>query len=418
MALSPGAGRGTVAFVAIGFAVALVVVAVARLALFGWAAVAPDDARYVYVGLSTLDGDGPLTPSGNLFLLRSPVYGIALAAGSVLAGDGHIDGARIVAVILTVAGLLAAVRFAALLGSPVAAAGTSLALLATPLIWRLVPTLRVDLPQTAGVVAVLLALYRPTARRWALAGALFGLTVLVKETILLLGLAPLAFAGAMPRVRLARLWAVFLAAAGVVAGWWWVVVWVQSGTIFPLDAVGVIEGRDVGSDTRVDLFGVGLFASAAAAWLIVLAGARHDHGLRLLIAAAVCLVPPAAYATLNGLNTRNYAGLAVLSAIALGVAGSRILSAWSNSRPVPPADPARSPRDRRARRDRGGHGRSDPWGESRRARSAGPDRRLAAGGLTAGKPRRHDVPLQRNRRPRAIWRRARPEPRSGPCRSR
>jgi hypothetical protein len=319
--------------VGIGLAVALVLVAVARLMLFGWAGVAPDDARYVFIGLSTFDGNGPITPSGNLFLLRSPVYGIALAAGSVFAGNAPIEGARIVAVILTMAGLLAAVRVGWVLAGPVAAAGTALALLAMPLIWRLLPTLRIDLPQAAGVSAMLLALHRPTVRRWALAGALFGLTILVKETILLLALAPLACAGTMPRARLAQLWGVFLVTAAVVAGWWWVVVWVKSGEIFPLNAVGVIERRDVGADIRLDPFGAGLLAFVGAAWVVVAGGARRDPGLRLLVVAAACLLPPAAYATLNGLSSRNYAGLAVLSAIAIGVAASRVVS-WVLSRPA------------------------------------------------------------------------------------
>jgi hypothetical protein len=318
-------------FIGIGLALAVVVIAIARLTLFGWAGVAPDDARYVFVGLSTLDGHGPITPSGNLFLLRSPVYGIALATGSVIAGKGPIEGARIVAVILTVAGLLVAVRFGWVIAGPVAAAGTALALLAMPLIWRLLPTLRIDLPQAAGVGATLLALYRPTFRRWALAGALFGLTILVKETILLLGFAPLAFAGTMPRARLAQLWSVFLVAAAIVAGWWWIVVWVQSGSIFPLNAVGVIERRDVGADIRLDSFGIGLLGLIGTAWAVAAVGARRDPGLRLLVVAAACLVPPAAYATLNGLSSRNYAGLAVLSAIAVGVAASRIRT-WVVSR--------------------------------------------------------------------------------------
>jgi hypothetical protein len=323
-------------FIGIGFAVALVVVAIARLALFGWSGVAPDDARYVFVGLSTFDGHGPITPSGNVFLLRSPVYGIALAAGSMLTGNDPVAGARIVAVILTIAGLLAAVRFGWVLAGPIAAAGTALALLAMPLVWRLLPTLRIDLPQAAGVVAMLLALHRPTIRRWALAGALLGLTILVKETILLLALAPLAFVGTMSRVRLAQLWGVFLLAAAIVAAWWWVVVWVQSGAIFPLNAVGVIERRDVGADIRLDSYGVALLGVVVAAWVIVAAGARRDPGLRLLLAAAACLVPPAAYATMNGLNSRNYAGLAVLSAIAIGVAAAWIVALAASRAPAQP----------------------------------------------------------------------------------
>jgi hypothetical protein len=324
-------GRGWPVLVAVlGVAACLVVVAVIRLALYGWAGIAPDDARYVFVGLSTLAGHGPITPSGNLFILRSPVYGIALAAGSVLSGADPIGGARVVAVALTLACLLAAARLGWVLGGAVGASATVLAILAMPLLWRLLPTLRVDLPQTAGVVVVLLALLRPTPRRWAVAGVIFGLTILVKETVLLLAVAPLAFVGSLPRERLARLWGVFLVAAAVVAGWWWVVVWLQSGAIFPLNAVGTIERRDVGSDIRLDTFGVALLIVIAVGWLTVLVGAWRDRGLRLLVAAGLCLVPPAAYATMNGLNARNYAGLAVLSAIAIGVAASQAVS-WARS---------------------------------------------------------------------------------------
>ena len=307
------------AVVVVGFALGLVAVAIVRLIVSGWADVAPDDARYVFVGLSTLDGHGPVTPSGNLFLLRSPIYGIALAAGRWLSADGPVGGARVVAAALSMAGLLGAVSLGRSLGGPLGAVGTALALLSMTLVWRLLPTLRIDLPQTAGVIAVLLALHHPSSRRWALAGALFGLTILVKETILLLAVVPLAFVGTMPLARLARLWAVFLVTAALVAGWWWVVVWTQSGAIFPLNAVGVIERRDVAADVRVDTFGLGLVGVIAVAWLVVVAGARRNRDLRLLVAAAACLAPPAAYAMLNGLSTRNLAGLAVLSAVAIGV---------------------------------------------------------------------------------------------------
>ena len=311
--------------VVVGFALGLVVVAIARLIVSGWADVAPDDARYVFVGLSTLDGRGPLTPSGNLFLLRSPIYGIALAAGRWLSADGPVVGARVVAAALSLAGLIGAVALGRALGGSRGAVGTALGLLSMTLIWRLLPTLRIDLPQTAGVIAVLLALRRPTARRWAVAGAVFGLTVLVKETILLLAVVPLAFAGTVPTARLVRLWGLFLLTAAIVAGWWWVVVWTQSGTIFPLNAVGVIERRDVGADLRLDTFGLGLVGVIAAGWLVVVATARRDRDLRLLVAGAICLAPPAAYAMVNGLSTRNLAGVAVLSAVAVGVGFARVV---------------------------------------------------------------------------------------------
>lgn len=308
----------------LGLALGIITVAIARLALFGWADVAPDDARYVFVGLSTLDGHGPVTPSGNLFLLRSPVYGIALAAGRWLGADSPVGGARIVAAALSVAGMVGAVWLSWSFAGSLGALGTALGLLAMTLIWRLVPTLRIDLPQTAGVIAVLIALRRPTAQRWVLAGALFGVTVLVKETILLLALSPLAFVGTVSRARFGRLWGLFLGTAVLVAGWWWIVVWMQSGSIFPLNAIGVIERRDVGTDLRLDTFALGLGCVIGVGWLIVLAAARHDPDLRLLVAGAICLLPPAGYALANGLSTRNLAGLAVLSAVAIGVACARV----------------------------------------------------------------------------------------------
>ncbi|HLO34465.1 MAG TPA: hypothetical protein VK194_00215, partial [Candidatus Deferrimicrobium sp.] len=289
---APERSRRGDAFLVLGLAVGIVAVAVARLAAFGWAEIAPDDARYVYVGLSTLDGHGPITPSGNVFLLRSPVYGIALATGRWLGDGGPIGGARIVGAGLAVTALVGAVALSHSLAGVTAAVGTTLAILAMTLIWRLVPTIRIDLPQTAGVVAVLLALQRPTIRRWAVAGALLGLTILVKETVILLAAAPLAFVGSIASRRLVRLWAGYLGLAVLVAGWWWVVVWTVSGALFPLNAVAVIEGRDVGTDLLLDTFGLGLAGLAVAAWSLVAGLARDDRRIRLLVAAAACLLPP------------------------------------------------------------------------------------------------------------------------------
>ena len=88
----PADGR----WIGLGFVAALVVLALLRVALGGWAPLAPDDARYLYVGLSILDGHGPITPSGSTFLLRSPVYGLALATGSTLVGGDPLVGARLI----------------------------------------------------------------------------------------------------------------------------------------------------------------------------------------------------------------------------------------------------------------------------------------------------------------------------------
>ncbi len=161
-------------FVAVGLVGAIVAIVVVRTALMGWAPVAADDALYLFVGLSVFGGDGPVTPSGDVLLLRSPVYPVILASGSTIVGGDPLDGARAVALLLAVVCLLGAVRLGWLLGGAGGAVGTAFVLAAVPIVWRLIPTLRIDLPQTAGVIAILLAVWRPTTRRWAWAGRCSG----------------------------------------------------------------------------------------------------------------------------------------------------------------------------------------------------------------------------------------------------
>jgi hypothetical protein len=326
------AGLGRVAALPLVLAGAILALALARIAVGGWSAIAADDARYVFVGQSVLDGRGPLTPSGTVFLLRSPVYGVALAAGGRIGGGDVLAGARLVALVLSLAALLGAVAYGWLLSGAAAAVGTAVALASIPLIWSLVPTLRIDLPQTAGVVGTLLALHRPTTRRWALAGALLGLTVLVKETVALLALLPVAWLGVLPRARLLRLWAVFLGIAVAVAAWWWIVVWQQSGRLFPLNALAVIEARDVDEALHVDRYAALLLALAVGAWTTVALAARREPAVRPLLVAGACLLPPAAYAVASGLNARNEVGLAVLSAIAAGVAAAILVARFPDRR--------------------------------------------------------------------------------------
>jgi hypothetical protein len=306
-----------------GLTLVVIGVGLARIAAYGWATVAPDDARYLYTGLSTLAGNGPVTSNGVLLLLRSPAYGFLLAAGAQPFGD-PLSGARIVAATIGIAAFIGAIRLSWLIGGPAAAAGTALSIIAMPLAWRLLPTLRIDLPQTAGVIAVLLAIHRPTMRRWVLAGFLLGLTVLVKETVLLLAGLPVAGLGLVPMRRLAALSVAYLAAAVAVAGWWWVLVWLHAGVVFPANAIGAIEARQVGSDIRIDAYGLVLVVVAIASWSVLAWRARQELASRFIVLAGAALAVPAAYATLNGLSSRNYVGLAVLSTVAIGVAAATI----------------------------------------------------------------------------------------------
>jgi hypothetical protein len=310
---------------------AILAVAAARLALFGWGPVAPDDARYLNVGLSVLGGQGPVTREGNPFLLRSPVYGVALALGGDLTGTDPLVAARYVAAGLMIVAFLAALRLAWVLGGPVGATGTAVAILATPLLWRLLPTLRIDLVQAAGLIGVILALRRPTLPRAALAGALFGLTILVKETALLVAVLPLGWAGFVPPRRWLAQAAVFGLAAALVAGWWWVFVWLNAGVVFPLNAIGVIEQRDVAGSLRPSREGILLVALLGAGALGLVPRFRTDPTARLLALAVLAMVPPAIYVTANSLSTRNYAVLALLCCVAVGATTADVV-AWMRRR--------------------------------------------------------------------------------------
>jgi hypothetical protein len=192
-------------------------------------------------------------------------------------------------------------------------------------VWQLLPSLRIDLFQTALVVALLLVAWRPTVRRWAVSGVVLGVVVLVKETALPLLALPVALVGLVPARDVRRLALVFVGAAVVTAGWWWLVVWLGSGQVFPANALAVIEARDVSANLRIVATAVPLLGVVAVAWIVLAWRARDELGPRLLLAAAIGLVPSALYAASQGLNARNYAGLAVLSAAAVGIAGATLV---------------------------------------------------------------------------------------------
>jgi hypothetical protein len=333
--LSPSASARRRAVLAAGLVVAIVGLGLARIAISGWAPLAADDARYLYVGLSILDGQGAVTPSGDPYVQRSPAYGLALALGSRLVGGDPLVGARIVAVAAAILGLLGAIRVGWLIAGPGGAVGTALALASVPLVWLLLPSLRIDLPQTALVVGLLLVAWRPTLGRWAAAGVVLGVLVLVKETALPLLALPVALIGSVPARQVRRLAFAYLGAAVLMAAWWWVVVWVESGAVFPANALAVVEARDAGATLSFPWSVLPLLGLFAMGWVVVAWRARRELGARLLLVAGLGLAPAAIYAASLGLNARNFVGLAVLSAVAAGVAGASLVAEvrrrWASS---------------------------------------------------------------------------------------
>jgi len=153
-----------------------------------------------------------------------------------------LGGARIVALAVSLVGLAAALRLGWLLAGPGGAAGTALALFASALVWRLIPSMQIDLVQATGIAVTLWAIWRPTTRRWAIGG------------VASRRLDPDQGDGAAsahpaarspwvePRPRVIRLGAIFVGAAIATALWWWIVVWVSSGQVFPLNALSVARG--------------------------------------------------------------------------------------------------------------------------------------------------------------------------------
>lgn len=336
--LTPAAARSTASeparrvalLTAVAAVLGIVGLGLARVTA-GWSPLAPDDARYLFVGLSVLDGEGPVTPNGGIYLLRSPVFGVVLALGSRLLGGDPIDGARLVAVGVAMSGMLGGLRVAWLVAGPTGAVGTAIALTSTPLVWQLLPSLRIDMAQAACIVLLLLVAWRPTRWRWAAAGAILGVAILVKETALPLLLLPAALVGTVSHRVVLGLAATYVAAALLTAGWWWVIVWMSSGQVFPLNAFAVVESRDVAGSLRLPWLAGAIIGIGLLGWSVVADRARRERGPRLLLFAAIGLAPAAIYAASNGLGARNFAALAVLSSIAIGV-GSGTLAGIARDR--------------------------------------------------------------------------------------
>jgi hypothetical protein len=312
--------------VAAGCMALLVAVAVIRVVIDGWAVLSADHARYVYAGLSLLHGRGYVNEIGDPFLFRAPAFALLTAGGWQLGG---FVGAHLVTWALGVTGLLIAVALAARLGGASAAVAATAAILAVPLFWEQIAGLGVDQPQATFFVAAILLLDRLRLWRWLAAGVVLGLGILVKETLAFaVLLLPLAWLPAWTPLTWSRWWRLSLAfglTVVIAAAWWWVVVWRETGLIFPLNALQAIVPDDLPLEFAVSPAEIIGAAVAVAAWLTVIATRIGDPPVRVLLLGALATLPPAAVTIALSQASRNLTALVLLTAVAVGVAAAELL---------------------------------------------------------------------------------------------
>lgn len=312
----------------------MVVTSIVRVVILGNAPVAADDALYVGVGRELWSLQEPLTADGGTFTIHSWLYPLMTGGASHLF-DGNpfgrgdpFTGPRLLGWTLGTAALALAVLLGYRFARGWGAIATALVLLATPLLWTVVPSTMVDVALMAAVVGVLLALDRPTPGRMVLGGVLAGVALLAKETSALFVLLPLGYLGAMPRPEWRRLALRYLIAFALTVGWWFVVVLVIKGQIFPLEGFRQASDRDRLRVWSLDWSGVLLVAAFLVGWLLVAIVRRHEPRARMLVIAGVAFVPAAVVSWYHELALRQFSALALLSCVALGVATVDVSGAW------------------------------------------------------------------------------------------
>lgn len=318
---------------ALAVAIATVVaVSLVRVVNLGFAGIAPDDAAYVGVGRALWGLQEPLGIDGTLYTIRSWAYPVMtggasrLFEGGLFSGD-LFTGPRVLGWVLGTSALALAVVVGYRLARGAGAVATAVALLATPVLWTIVPTTRVDVALIWFTVVVLLVMDTPTPRRMLIGGVLAGLTLLVKETSAPLVVLPLAYLGTMPRDEWRRLAARYLVGFVGTVGWWFVTVLVLAGEIFPLEGIRHASDRDVPRDWTLNTSARLLIAAWVAGWLVVAIGRRRDPRARLLVLAGLAFVPASLIAWEKEFALRQFGPIVLLSCIALGVAVVQVLAA-------------------------------------------------------------------------------------------
>lgn len=184
-----------------------------------------DEAKYLGIGYSMLNGDGPRTVFGAVFLPHSPLWPIVIAAPDVWFGvDPFAWGQFLNA--LAGAALLLLVGWIGWQIRPLVGALAVAGYVALPYLADLTRTARLDVPAAAlalaYVVVGIAAVRRGSVRRGLVAGAIFAIAFCVKEIVL--PLAPVPFlvgivAGRSIR-EILRVAAATVLVAAVGTAWW------------------------------------------------------------------------------------------------------------------------------------------------------------------------------------------------------
>jgi len=153
-----------------------------------------DEAKYLGIGYSMVEGHGPQIVFGGYFLPHAPVWPTVVVAPAVALGIDPLIVGRTLNALSGLGLILLAAAFAWRI-RPAAAALAAVGLLATTYLHELTRTARLDVPAAALAVAYLavglLAVRRGSARLGIVAGLTFALAFLVKEIVLPLGPVPI-----------------------------------------------------------------------------------------------------------------------------------------------------------------------------------------------------------------------------------
>jgi len=299
---------------------AVVTVSLYRVITLGFVPVAPDDAAYIGVGRAIWGFREPLGIDGSLFTIRSWVYPAMVGGASRLFGGDPFAGPRVLGWILATAALALAVGFGFRLARGLGAVATAFAILAAPLLWTTVPSTRVEVALICSAMVLLLVMDTATPRRLLIGGVLAGVTFLIKETSAPLIILPLAYLGTVPRAEWWRLATRYVAGFAVTVSWWFLIVLIAKGEVFPLNGIQQASGRDIPRGWQLNASGKLLVALWVVSWLVVAMRRRHDPRARVLVLGALAFVPAAVIAFDKGFALRQFVPLGLLSSIALGVA--------------------------------------------------------------------------------------------------